>query len=291
MINVYNAPHATESLNDGASVPTKSSVPKHQKIRNDTPKGFEKIICLLQDAESLDDEYDSEGTNYAFAMALRLSKSESGGKKPKCEFRHRPGYNMNIYFLNPGNPDHCLPLKIHGAVNETKYKREGSVKSERGGDTVKFAGCAADSTSVLSRSDLRTYTISEATIHIFHTRNAFTPRSLMSCDYGTFCIAGNAKVISDTSGEVTIPTDDCVPCLRKVLFIQTFEYNLPSIGRLPDSGIEPHFFCSKILLKLVSNSALIECGSGKFDNGIYVPPSPSAQAALISISFPYLDTK
>lgn len=91
-------------------------------------------------------------------------------------------------------------------ANSSSKSENASASSTTKPETqkVEFEGSIQESTSVLPRSDLRTYADSGATIHYFHSLSSFIPGSSKLCNPKKVVLANNEKLEATFCGNVRI---------------------------------------------------------------------------------------
>ena len=186
----------------------------------------------------------------------------------------RRGIQRTAVFLNPENPNNKLTPKMKAAMsskgkmvssNDNNLKDSGSKKHK-----VELAGAVVEKTTIDPPKDFRTYADSGATIHCFFNRDAFVPGTLTSCSERSVEFADKTSANANLWGQVLIAFDQVDIRLHNVLYVPSMAYNLVSIGRLADNGIESLFRREDVLLKLETNNITVGRGIRDPDSKLYV---------------------
>ena len=245
-------------------------------------------VNAIKDADSSSDEsVDIEAAARTLAAAIQ---SRSGGKSRQssviCDFCEKPGHTEPKCFMNPDNPNNKLPsrmkerMMISASAGGSGGSGSSSKSGRRGGGTkkVEFAGAIISSTvektTILPPKDHNTYHDSGATSHVFHSESAFVPGSLRECAERTVILADKSSVIASQVGNVLLEFEFAMVRLSNVLFIPGLGYNLVSVGKLADNGIESTFRKSDVVLQLSNKDFVVGHGSRDSTTGLYSLPNP-----------------
>lgn len=130
-----------------------------------------------------------------------------------------------------------------------------------------------------------TYHDSGATSHVFHSDDAFVPGSLRKCSKRTVMLTDQSSVVADRSGVVLLPFEKGEFWLKSVLLIPGLGYNLVSVGRFADNGIEFLFTRDGVQLCFRPDNFFIGHGIRDAETRLYSLPGPNMpskdQAAAI----------
>lgn len=255
LIDEYNARHKTK---------TKSN--KSNKRRNKHKGKKSTPETTADDEESSSEENtDIQMATRALAAALgSLSGTNGNGTPPVCDFCNRPGHNESRCYLNPDNPNNRLTSKMKERMmvsRDTKPNKKGTqaVRKKEDADKEELAGivrCTTASdgnnmeqTTINPPKDHRTYHDSGATSHVFHSKESFVPGSIVECEPRIVLLADKSSVTASKRGQVILPFEHANIRLKEVLLISGLGYNLVSVGRLADNGIESLFRSGDVELR------------------------------------------
>lgn len=239
-----------------------------------------------EDGSSSDESGDIHMATRALAMALGNLKGGNSNEKKDCDFCNRRGHTEANCFLNPDNPNNKLTPKMKERMmvsDDTKSRKKPSqgVCANGGGSKVEIAGMAQceyekniERTTVNAPKDCRTYHDSGATSHVFHSDDAFVTGSIVECEPRTVLLADKSSIITSKHGEVLLPFDNVNIRLTHVLYIPGLGYNLVSVGRLADKGIESLFRSKDVELRHQSSGMIVGYGIRDGDTSLYALPNP-----------------
>ena len=233
-----------------------------------------------------DDTSDTEVTAGAFAAALKCTKRDHSGASHNhhCDFCDGSGHTKDRCYFNPDNPNNKLTKKIQNMLTQSA---RGTANVAVGKDNNKndpskvckfeIAGTMIEKTTITPPKDQRTYADSGATVHCFHSQSSFVPESMVQCEVRTVILADNTLVQTNLCGDVILPFEHVNIRLKRALYIPNLGYNLVSIGRLADNGIESHFRRHDVRLMLEADKYFIGAGQRNLDSGMYILPEPQLQ--------------
>lgn len=259
IIDEYNAKHNTNPIGN------KSGKRKKNRKRH----GYQSARHHDYDKSSSDESYNIDTAARTLAAALQGQKLGGKGANSdvKCEFCHCRGHTEDDCYVNPDNPNNKLSPRMKERMMVADTSRKNSIRDAlkgKGSDNkVELAGVTlctityenVERTTVNPPEDLGTYYDSGATSHVFHSMNVFEPGTLHECEPCTVLLADKSSVVASKCGEVIIPFEHADIRLGKVLLIPGLEYNLVSVGRLADNGIESIFRKIEVLLKFGSKTS------------------------------------
>ena len=131
-------------------------------------------------------------------------------------------------------------------------------------------------TTISPPKDHCTYYDSGATTHVFHCKDAFVKESLRDCEPRTVLLADKSPVTASKCGEVLLPFEYADIRLKSVLFIPGLGYNLVSVGRMADNGIESLFRKKDVMLRHQEKEFVVGFGTRDDETRLYLLPSPEA---------------
>lgn len=251
-------------------------------------------VTYRSDAESEEDENLN-----ALTVTNKSFKSFRGGSQDKimCDFCEKSGHVESKCFLNPNNPKNRLTPKMRAVIQSGANNFSANLGQSDPLKKIEFAGVAKGCVSndrllhvpespvreasrnktagINVKSLNNTYADSGATTHMFHEEVCFVPGSLKSCSKRIIYLADRTSVTAKSYGEVLLTFEKSVLRLQDVLFVPALKYNLVSVGRLADKGIESQFTSSHLILMLQRNKSIIGTGSRDLSSGMYMLPSPA----------------
>lgn len=278
LIDEYNAKHGSNA----------SGLKSGKRKRYRKRQGKQNILSNDGQMSSSDESVDIDSVSRALAAAIQDQKCgpKSGIKELKCEFCHRRGHTEDNCYLNPDNPNNKLSPKMKERMMVTDTSKKKSIGDTRKGkisdQKVELAGVTLctntqesfERTTVSPPNDLRTYYDSGATSHVFNSETVLKQGTLTECIPCTVLLADKSSVVASKRGEVIVQFENADIRLTKVLLIPGLGYNLVSVGRLADNGIESLFRKDDVMLKLKSQNFVVGHGTRDISTGLYALPTP-----------------
>lgn len=268
MIDEYNAKQFVSSESGGKSG-------RNRRKRN--KRGSYTSSRITQNDNDESDNSDIESKVRALTVALKSVKSGNSKIQLHCNFCDKSGHTEDRCYLNPDNPNNKLPPKVCDRFISNASKKESGNAGH--GKNVEIAGTLLQKATVLPPRDNRSYADSGATAHFFHSQSLFVPGSMKECDPTTVLLADKTPVSSTECGDVIIPFRDANIRLRNTFYVPGLGYNLVSMGRLADNGIESHFRRDDVQLMLESDGFVIGTGERDNDTRLYMLPEPISHDA------------
>lgn len=114
----------------------------------------------------------------------------------------------------------------------------------------------------------------------FHTESVSVPASIRPCDPTTVLLADRTSVSSTKCGDFVLPFKHANTHLKQAFILPGLGYNLVSMGRLADNGIESHFRRNDVQLTLASNGSIIETGECDNESRLYMLAGPIDQESF-----------
>ena len=279
MIDEFNSKNKSEGkAKKHGKKKFKHRVPRHQVAST-----------VHEDGSSSDGSVDVNKAARAFAAALNGNRSRSSSTRSDviCEFCNKNGHTESYCYLNPDNPNNRLSSRMKErmmiAAGPKKTKGSGSESTKRVKDKkVELAGAVLCSnvedtevTTVRPPKDHCTYYDSGATTHVFYSEEAFVPGSIAHCAPKRVLLADKSSVTASKRGEVMLSFEHINIRLGSVLLVPDLGYNLVSVGRLADNGIESLFRKDDVQLRLENSNVALACGVRDRKTGLYSLPSPN----------------
>eukprot|EP00171_Calliarthron_tuberculosum_P008425 IDg8425t1 len=246
LIDEYNARRITitDSRRRGRNQNRRSSKVKSELVNPSTSQG----------GDHLEPSSEIETTARALAAALK-----DGHTEKRCH-------------LNPDNPDNRLPQKVLDRIR-VKVSNKTSEDSKKQGK-LEIVGATVEKASISPPNDRRSYADSGATVHCFYNEFAFIAGSLKPCTPRTIMLADATPVVANKSGDVLVPLQNANIRLKEALYVPSLGFNLISVGRLSDNGIESHFRRHDMQLSLECSGFMLGTGQRDSKNGLYMLPEP-----------------
>lgn len=267
LIDEYNARQMT-SAGSGRSRSRKKG---KNKTSGSSKSSANTATADHKDGNFSDDHTRNESTGRAYAA------SSSNGYH--CTFCDRDGHTSDRCHMNPDNPDNHLPKSILDKLNVTSRNKSGSSKtsgkSSGKSSKIEIAGMSLEKSTVLppSLGNMDTYADSGATSHFFCSESVFVPSSLHDVDGRKILLADNTTVTATQRGDVILPFTNANLRLTDALYVPDLEYNLVSVGRMADRGIESFFRVGDVCLTH-EDGFVIGCGQRDKRSGLYTLPEP-----------------
>lgn len=216
---------------------------------------------------------DIESTARILAAALRNVQNDRSVNRydVECDFCGKHGHVESRCHLNPDNPDNRLPAKVLARI-DVKGPKSSTRKTRKSAGKVEIAGTIIEETTVNPPSDHRSYADSGATAHCFHDASSFIQGTLRSCTPRTIILADGTSVAATQCGDVLMPFESANIRLSDVLYVPSMSFNLVSVGRLSDKGIESHFRRHDLQLTLETDGFIIGSGQRDLNSGLYMFP-------------------
>lgn len=265
---------------------------KRKKNRKQTSR---RRDFKTDDGNSTGDEsvdIDAAAKVLAAAMNDRVSEDRKRSSSAHCDFCNRRGHVESSCFLNPDNPNNRLTPKMRERMlisDDSRGNSSGGNPSQKkgSGKKIELAGiifCTSSAvnkikeecTTVQPPKDHRTYYDSGATTHVFYSEQFFIIGSIEMCEPRTVLLADKSTVVASKRGEVLLPFKHANIRLTSVLLIPGLGYNLVSVGRLADNGIDSKFRRKDVVLTLENDGLLIGTGTRDDETGLYALPDPAS---------------
>ena len=277
LIDEYNAKQSSIISSGRCS---ESDSKRKKKGRNSTDSGKRHGQNHNDSSDSEGNSSDIETTARALAAALKSVRSSSVNSNLFCDFCEKKGHTEDRCWQNLENPDNKLPVKLKQQYTALKVGGAGSgaTNGSRKKGKVDIISTIVEKTTISPPADHRSYADSGATVHCFHTLEAFVPGSLKPCPRSTVLLANKSSVETNQCGEVILPFENANVRLRRVLYIPKLGYNLVSTGRLADNGIESHFCRTNVRLVLEENRFFVGSGDRNSKSRMYMLPEPMSHS-------------
>ena len=193
-----------------------------------------------------------------------------------CEFCGKNGHKKKRCFYNPENPNNRLPRKLAEKLVLANFRNsvspnmiDAESKLSRNNNKIEMSTIAGvqHQTTVKPPKNLSSYFDSGATIHIFHSLDAFVPESIRPTEPNTIFLADGSVTSGTHEGDVIIPFDNVKLRLIGCIYAPDLGYNLISVGCMADKGIKTSFTKEIVTLELLdsASNSTIHIGEGVRD--------------------------
>jgi gag-polypeptide of LTR copia-type len=205
-----------------------------------------------KDDSSSDEETDSK--DFAkIARAVDLVLKGKNMSSVNCDFCGKADHLGTKCFLNPSNPNNCLPDKLREKLLVASSDEKKQKPKKLNHESIEIVAMArstvpkAEKTTINPPRDSRCYLDSGATCSIFFSRQAFVPGTLRVCNPRPILLTDTSEIRANMFGDVILefPEEDGSPTvilrITGCLYVEDLGYNLISIGKLADKGITSNF--------------------------------------------------